>query len=278
MHVLWALEESGLLYELKGGTSLSKGWGIIQRFSEDVDIKILPPTGMTVHTGKNHSKPKHRASRQQYFDWLQNSLKIPGSSYIRRDPDFDDQALRNVGYRIGYSSKYEPYSGLKADILLEVGFDNTTPNMKHDISSWLFDAALEAGLEVVDNRAKQVPCYLPEYTFVEKLSAISKRYRHEQEGRIVQNFTRHYYDVYQLLAEPRVLAFLGTPEYKKHKDARFGPSDNQDIFSNPAFTLSDLDTRNRYTERYSSSIGLYYRGQPSLDLIIQRIKDVIHLL
>jgi hypothetical protein len=105
MHVLWALQEGGMIYELKGGTSLSKGWGIIHRFSEDVDIKILPPMGMTVYTGKNHSKPKHRASRQQYFDWLQNSLKIPGCSYIRRDPGFDDRALRNVGYRIGYSSK-----------------------------------------------------------------------------------------------------------------------------------------------------------------------------
>ena len=41
MHCLWGLKDSGLSFELKGGTSLSKGYGLIHRFSEDVDIKSL---------------------------------------------------------------------------------------------------------------------------------------------------------------------------------------------------------------------------------------------
>ena len=48
MHGLWALHHLGLYYELKGGTSLSKGWDLISRFSEDVDIKIISPEGMSV--------------------------------------------------------------------------------------------------------------------------------------------------------------------------------------------------------------------------------------
>lgn len=39
-HTLWALEQAGLVVSLKGGTSLSKGFGLIQRFSEDLDVKI----------------------------------------------------------------------------------------------------------------------------------------------------------------------------------------------------------------------------------------------
>lgn len=35
--------KSGMAFELKGGTSLSKGFGIIHRFSEDIDIRIEPP-------------------------------------------------------------------------------------------------------------------------------------------------------------------------------------------------------------------------------------------
>ena len=42
MHALWGLHDLGLVFELKGGTSLSKGYKIIERFSEDIDIKILP--------------------------------------------------------------------------------------------------------------------------------------------------------------------------------------------------------------------------------------------
>jgi predicted nucleotidyltransferase component of viral defense system len=42
MHALWGLQELGLTFELKGGTSLSKGYGLIHRFSEDIDILIHP--------------------------------------------------------------------------------------------------------------------------------------------------------------------------------------------------------------------------------------------
>ena len=38
MHVLYGLKQKGFEFELKGGTSLSKGYKIIDRFSEDIDI------------------------------------------------------------------------------------------------------------------------------------------------------------------------------------------------------------------------------------------------
>jgi predicted nucleotidyltransferase component of viral defense system len=42
MHVLYGLNVQGFDFELKGGTSLSKGYKIIHRFSEDIDIHIKP--------------------------------------------------------------------------------------------------------------------------------------------------------------------------------------------------------------------------------------------
>lgn len=271
MHVLWGLQNAGFRYELKGGTSLSKGWNIINRFSEDVDIKIFAPDDMTVHSSKNHTKPRHRESRKAYFEWLLGNLKIPGAAYLKRDTEFDDHDLRNAGYRVGYESKYEPYGGLKTDVLLEVGFDTTTPNLAHDISSWIYDTGIKGGMEVLDNRAKAVLCYLPEYTFVEKLSAISKKYRQEVEGKEVQNFTRHYYDIYQLLGEPRVQTFIGTKEYLEHKASRFSKNDNPDIKNNPAFTLKDLTIREKYKDRLIRTSGLYFKGQPSIEEILERV-------
>ena len=41
MHCLYGLKKSGYDFQLKGGTSLSKGYGIIHRFSEDIDIAII---------------------------------------------------------------------------------------------------------------------------------------------------------------------------------------------------------------------------------------------
>ena len=47
MHCLYGLQQLGLKFELKGGTSRSKGHGIIQRFSEDIDIRIEPRPNCT---------------------------------------------------------------------------------------------------------------------------------------------------------------------------------------------------------------------------------------
>ncbi|MEH2503282.1 putative nucleotidyltransferase component of viral defense system [Bradyrhizobium sp. AZCC 1578] len=43
MHCLYGLRQFGYTFQLKGGTSLSKGHQIINRFSEDIDILIEPP-------------------------------------------------------------------------------------------------------------------------------------------------------------------------------------------------------------------------------------------
>jgi predicted nucleotidyltransferase component of viral defense system len=59
MHCLYGLRQLGLTFELKGGTSLSKGFQIINRFSEDIDIRIEPPAEMDVKNGKNQTRPAH---------------------------------------------------------------------------------------------------------------------------------------------------------------------------------------------------------------------------
>jgi hypothetical protein len=64
MHAVFGLKQLGLTFELKGGTSLSKGFGIIQRFSEDIDIRIEPFDGLQVDTNPNHEKPTHIESRR----------------------------------------------------------------------------------------------------------------------------------------------------------------------------------------------------------------------
>ena len=76
MHALWGLQKQGFSFELKGGTSLSKGYGIINRFSEDIDIRIEPDPEYNVKIGKNHDKPAHIETRRQFFDRLENKISI----------------------------------------------------------------------------------------------------------------------------------------------------------------------------------------------------------
>jgi len=277
MQALWGLNDQGLEFELKGGTSLSKGYKIIERFSEDIDIKIVPPADRKVAFGKNKDKPSHVESRKAYFDWLAGNIKIPGFSKVERDLEFDDKEgkYRSGGIRLFYQSHFESAAFLKPGILLEVGDDDTAPNEKVLVSSWAYDHAVSSGVTVRDNRAVDVKCYWPEYTLVEKLQTISTKYRKQQEsGTFPPNFLRHYYDVYKLLESDRVTSFIGTDKYKERKAQRFR-SENQDIASNDAFTLPNLDVRRIYEQEYLKNAGLYYRGQVSFQEILDRISQFI---
>ena len=82
---------------------------------------------------------------------------------------------------------------------------------------------------------------------------------------------RHYYDVYSLLQDPTVQAFIGTQGYLDHKDKRFPKADNPVIAENEAFVLSDPATRATLQKAYIASNALYFRGQPAFDEILAEI-------
>jgi hypothetical protein len=274
MHALWGLQQLGFTFELKGGTSLSKGHGLIHRFSEDIDILIHPDVE-NLPTGKNQNKVTHIEARRAFYDGLPAKIAIAGFGDVERDEAFDDPRMRSAGIRLRYTSRNPLPEGVKDGILLEAGFDQVAPNRPCLISSWAYEKAAASGLvELTDNRAFDVLCYQPGYTLVEKLQTISTKFRrHLEDGSMPQNFLRHYYDVYCLLGDPDVQTFIGTEAYAAHKDARFSAADNKVIAENPAFNLSDETIRDRFTHAYAATSALYYRGQPSLDAILDRIQE-----
>jgi hypothetical protein len=271
MHCLYGLQQLGLSFALKGGTSLSKGFQIIDRFSEDIDIRIEPPKGHDVKTGPNHLKAAHTKSRKGFYDWLARKIKIGGIIKVERDTAFDNKDLFSAGIRLDYKSIADSIEDLRTGVLLEAGFANVTPNVPKDISSWAYDFAT-AKVSIIDNRAKAVACYDPGYTLVEKLQTISTKFRKQQEtGELPSDFMRHYYDVYSLLKRPEIQSFIGTAAYKAHKRNHFPKADNQNIAENEAFLLSDSATRAAYAKAYAIGSALYYKGRPTFQEILDAI-------
>lgn len=276
MHALFGLQSQGFVFELKGGTSLSKGCKIIHRFSEDIDLKILPPNSMKVMAGKNHSKDAHLESRKNFFNWLADEIKIDGLQ-ASREYEFDDEKFRNAGINLHFKSVTESIAGVKPAVLLETGFDDTTPNKPITISSWVLDKATEVEPEnYIDNRAIDVKCYIPEFTFVEKLQAIATKFRKYKElGKIEKNFMRHYYDLYSLLELKEIQEFIGKPEYIKRKNERFPQKDSPDKLNiNPAFSLTDKADFDLFNSNYQATSGLYYKGQPDFNLVMEKIRGI----
>ena len=278
MHCLYGLQQLGFTFELKGGTSLSKGYGIINRFSEDIDIRIEPPVDMNVKTGRNQNKAAQCETRKAFYDWLATSIVIDGIEEVRRDEEFDDTKYRSGGVRLHYKQSNTVLDGLKDGILLEVGFDDVAPNEPIGISSWAYDYA-STMVEVVDNRAVNVACYHPGYTLVEKLQTISTKYRKQrEEGTFPTNFMRHYYDVYCLLEKANVLEFIGCDDYKAHKEKRFRGGDNPVIAENEAFLLSDVSIYKEYEQAYKNTHSLYYHEQPEFENVMKLIKSSMEKL
>jgi len=281
MHCLHGLTMQGFSFKLKGGTSLSKGYGIIDRFSEDIDIQIDPPPEMDVKFGKNHTKDAHIASRRAYFEWLVGKIKIHGLDRIEIDHAYDDPTgkWRNVGIQLKYPSKLDLLKGVKDGVLLEVGFDDVDPNYPMNISSWAYEKAAKERVPFSDNLAYGIKCYRPEYTFVEKLQTVSTKFRQQQEsGEFQTNFLRHYYDIYCLLGFPDVQEFLGTGQYVAHKKRRFRTQDEFEITKNKAFLFSEPDVRAQYKLEYEKTEDLYYKGMIPFDTILERVQQNIDKL
>ena len=290
MHVIWSMQQLGLNFHLKGGTSLSKGYSCIHRFSEDVDIHIEPNEercGFKIYSGKNHEKSKHIESRKKFFAWICGELaeNINGIIKVERDLEFDDPSGRykNGGIRLSYNSNFLSADGLKEGILLEVGFGRIAPYLPKTISSWAFEKAADiAELIITDNRATNVACYEPRYTFVEKLQAIVRKYRLYKEKKenatLPANFIRHYYDLYQLIERDDVQKFIGTTEYNDFKQEHFGKSDDIIITNSDAFALPDPNDRKIFDQAYRRSENLYYKGRPNFQEILDRINQDIKRL
>lgn len=282
MHVLHGLTKQGFAFELKGGTSLSKGYHIIDRFSEDIDIHIKAPAELKVNENPKNTKAGAVESRRTFYDWLAGSIHIDGITAVARDTNFDDtEHYRSGGIRLSYRSATEAIEGVKEGILLEAGFDTVTPNHKLTISSWAYDKAMgNPKVKIVDNRAVDIACYHPGYTFVEKLQTIATKFRQEQQGAEPKaNVMRQYYDISRLLGSDEVKKFIGTPEYAEHKKARFPAQDLKvPVQENEAFLLSDQELRTKYKMRYESTASLYYNGQPRFDDVLNIISENIKLL
>ncbi|MCB1984149.1 MAG: nucleotidyl transferase AbiEii/AbiGii toxin family protein [Burkholderiales bacterium] len=281
MHCLYSLKQAGYDFQLKGGTSLSKGYGIIHRFSEDIDLHITPPADLEVKTSRNHNKEQHRESRRKYYDYLSKNIKISGIVNVGRDTAFDSlPGYFSGGIRLYYEAKFPSDGSAKEGVLLEAGFDDVIPNQPLDITSWAFDFAKGKNVAIIDNRALQIPCYDPGYTLVEKLQSIATKFRQQQEDkRFSPNFMRHYYDVFCLLQDNNTQKFIGMEAYEKHKKRRFPRKDLEiPLNKNEAFLLQDKEMRELYRKEYEKRPGLYYQGQPPFEDILKVIRDNIDWL
>ncbi len=176
-HTLWSIEQAGLTVLFKGGTSLSKGYDLIERFSEDIDLKIesgeLPEV-----TSWTSASTGAIGSREAFFQALLRKIKVPGATVSELDASSNDPKRRNVVIKVDYGGQFLENlpESLSAFVQIEVGSARVNPGEPRPLSSWIHtfvhQSAPQVAAECTDNRVT-LHCLYPSVTLLEKTA----RYR-----------------------------------------------------------------------------------------------------
>lgn len=191
----------------KGGTSLSKGWNLIDRFSEDIDL-FLDPTAYEPELSKRGIDRELKKLRD-YVAALPALGFDPGSS----------QTIGGFGRNdsFTYQAKFGGPGEVAPRVLLEAGTaSGREPVADVELSSLLADFLREQGFSLGAEDEQPFTMRLLHFrrTFVEKLFAIhSKVTGSLSSGEPLGSYARHYYDLAQLSQRPEVLAMLQSDEY-----------------------------------------------------------------
>jgi len=170
-HTLWALQDAGLAIWLKGGTSLTKAFHLIQRFSEDLDLRIDAGSHSDLETpdpwtGRSRARIRQRVA---YFEGLAAAIRVPDATVEQETVDGKGRGAR---YRVRYPGAFvgELAPGMHPFVLIEAGAARVTPNVPMRLSSFVHEhLAAQAISEFQDNCPKDVRCVHPLVTLVEKL-------------------------------------------------------------------------------------------------------------
>ena len=189
-------------FEFKGGTSLSKAYFLIDRFSEDVDIVLdTSVLGIDLYAVMNlESNNQKTKMAEKINDEASNFITTKLIPVLENDlnketgKDFEIRyEKKELAVYIKYPSSHnDPY--IRSEVKLEIGpLAAWTPFELKDISSFvceeypeLFDK--ELFIEIVTK---------PVRTFWEK-SVILHQEAHRENKDIPRRYSRHYYDVHKM--------------------------------------------------------------------------------
>lgn len=191
----------------KGGTSLSKGWNLIQRFSEDIDI-FLDPLAFKPTLGKNAIDRELKKLRDAVGEH-------PALTFVPEE----SRTIGGFGRsdRFSYAQHFGGPGEVANRVLLEAGTaSGREPTTIVELRSYLGQFLEETGTSMGADDEGRFPLRLLHFrrTFVEKMFAIHGKVEVlKREGQPLGTYARHYYDIIQLAAQTEVIDMLKSAEY-----------------------------------------------------------------
>jgi hypothetical protein len=267
----------------KGGTSLVKGWNLIQRFSEDIDI-FLDPTAFQPPLGKR--------GIDRELKKLSDAIGMhPALSFEKKESKTIGGFGRND--RFSYTQRFGGPGEVANRVLVEAGAasgrePSGVVELRSYLSQFLEDKNQSLGTE--DESPFLFRLLHFRRTFVEKLFAIHSKVellKHRKQP--LGSYARHYYDLFQLSQHTEVQTMLRSDEYaaiktdydlvsKNHfPNSYFYPEGMSFAHSDALFPPADLAAVIE-TEYESQCRMLCYGTYPSWTEVQARFLDLKELL
>lgn len=194
--------EVGKHLVFKGGTSLSKAFKLIERFSEDVDLAIDRSFfGFSGDLSKNQRTALRKAASAytagSFFTELQAKFAEKGLdtvSFTLVDAKDSDQDPRII--EIYYPNSIPTPGYLEPRVQIEIG----CRSLKEPFSMQTFGSLIDEQYPEMDFTlpAITVPTVNPERTFLEKIFLLHEEFRKPLDKIRVDRLSRHLYDVVKL--------------------------------------------------------------------------------
>ncbi len=206
----WVVQTLSLLFEMdmrnflvfKGGTSLSKAWNLIERFSEDIDIAI--DRSFFGFDGKLSKKQRTnlRKETSKYiteivYPGLLERFHANGLSEVTlniEEPKTSDQDPRVI--EIYYPNVIPSPGYLQPKVQVEIGGRSLREPYSIRTFSSLVDeyySSAEFAQAPID-----IPSVNPERTLLEKIFLLHEEFQRPAGKIRVNRLSRHLYDIYQL--------------------------------------------------------------------------------
>lgn len=207
--VVWVLialftSRFGDALSFKGGTSLSKAYGLIDRFSEDVDLtydirRFLP--GMNLDEDgippSRSQQSKLKAVREKLPEWILHELTPVLEEAIAKDGLRAKLAQESEEtLNVNFESHFAGHSYMRASVLLEFGARSTgEPTISKNIDCYAQQVIPAVAFPTAAVRTMKV-----ERTFWEKATATHVYCL--QENLKKERFSRHWHDLHYIFKSP----------------------------------------------------------------------------
>lgn len=273
-------------FAFKGGTSLSKAWHVIERFSEDIDLildwrilgyAIKEPWEARSNKQQDIFNKGANAQAEQFLgEKLVPLLRHDFTQILGIDADISIDAQEPQTINFNYPRIFDS-SAITQAIRLEIGpLAAWTPTEVTRIVPY----SAEQYPNVFTQRSTEILTVLPERTFWEKATILHHEAHRPENSVMPSRYSRHYYDLYRLAhSDVKEKAFLKVALLQKVVDfkKKFYPRGwaKYDEAKPGTFRLNPpAHSKKKLESDYKAMKEMIYGDYPDFETLMQYIKQL----